>query len=376
MKNQVSLLRKESFGGTISNAISGKRIYITLPEFQWIKDEMVVPYDIQVELKATSNKVIIREPNVLPVDNFSAPDVIFFELSRECNLYCAHCLNNSGEVLPAEIPHKRRVALLDDFCKAGVQEIRFTGGEPLLVPQIFDYISKIREDGLRASIGTNGTLVDAMVVKKLSKADLNVAIVSVDGLENKHDSIRGVGTFRKTLKGIELLIEAHIPVRVNLVAMKSNLAEIPNVVKYFFDRNVPIMIRRLIPSGRAIGTQERLTTEDYNFLRSKLEQFLSSPKKNVSGHYLKEEEIIPRIKLPFAWHKCKAGRRGLSISPDGRIHTCGFLEPLGVSSIGNFRTKNLSSVWGHSCAPETHCMAAAMAKKDNFVQEKTRRGNK
>ena len=283
MKNQVSLLRKESFGGTISNAISGKRIYITLPEFQWIKDEMVVPYDIQVELKATSNKVIIREPNVLPVDNFSAPDVIFFELSRKCNLYCAHCLNNSGEVLPAEIPHKRRVALLDDFCKAGVQDIRFTGGEPLLVPQIFDYISKIREDGLRASIGTNGTLVDAMVVKKLSKADLNVAIVSVDGLENKHDSIRGVGTFRKTLKGIELLIEAHIPVRVNLVAMKSNLAEIPNVVKYFFDRNVPIMIRRLIPSGRAIGTQERLTTEDYNFLRSKLEQFLSSPKKMLVG---------------------------------------------------------------------------------------------
>ena len=159
------------------------------------------------------------------------------------------------------------------------------------------------------------------------------------------------------------MIEAHIPVRVNLVAMKSNLAEIPNVVKYFFDRNVPIMIRRLIPSGRAIGTQERLTTEDYNFLRSKLEQFLSSPKKNVSGHYLKEEEIIPRIKLPFAWHKCKAGHRGLSISPDGRIHTCGFLEPLGVSSIGNFRTKNLSSVWGHSCAPETHCMAAAMAKR-------------
>ena len=144
MKNKASILRKESFGGTISNAISGKRIYITLLEFQRIKEVGGVPHDLQVELKATSNKVIICEPNILTTDNFSAPDVIFFELSRKCNLYCAHCLNNSGEVLPTELPHKRRVALLDDFCKAGVQEIRFTGGEPLLVPQIFDYISKIR----------------------------------------------------------------------------------------------------------------------------------------------------------------------------------------------------------------------------------------
>lgn len=370
MKNWSSLLRRESFGGTISNAVSGKRIYITKSEFRRIKETGIVPYNIRLELKTTSAEVIIREPNVLPNNNFSAPDIIFFELSRACNLHCALCLNDSGEPLPAELPHERKITLLNDFCLSGVQEIRFTGGEPLLAPFIFDYISKIRVAGLRASIGTNGTLIDAGVVKKLSEADLNVAIVSIDGYEDKHDSIRGHGTFRKTIKGIGLLVEAQIPVRINLVAMKSNLSEIPHVVQYFYDQNIPIMIRRLIPSGRAINTQEMLTEKDYDLLRSKLKLFLADPKGIVNGHYLKEEEITPRIKLPFTWHKCKAGRRGLSMSPDGRIHACGFLEPLGVPSIGDFGVESLSSIWEHCCAPETHCLATAMAKQHHLKKEK------
>ncbi len=363
MKRQASLLRKEFFGGTISNAVSGKRIYITPLEFQQIKNEGLVPYNLRIELKTTSTEVIIREPSTLPADNFSAPDIIFFELSRACNLHCTHCLNDSSESLPVELSHERKISLLEDFCMSGVQEVRFTGGEPLLISSIFDYILKIREAGLRASLGTNGTLIDATVAKRLSEIGLNVAIVSVDGLEDRHDSIRGLGMFQKTLKGIEFLIEAQIPVRVNLVAMKSNLLEIPHVVRYFSDRNVPIMIRRLIPSGRASNAQEMLTTDDYNVLRIKLDSFLSDPKGIVSGHYLKEIDTAPRIKLPFAWHKCKAGRRGLSISPNGRVHTCGFLEPLGVSSVGDFMIQNLSSFWGNSCTPEIHCMSAAMAEK-------------
>lgn len=363
MKNQASLLRKESFGGTICNANSGKRIYITLSEFQQIKIAGVIPLNLQTELKAPSNDVIVREPEIISSSNFSAPDVIFFELSRECNLHCAHCLNDSGNPLHAELSHERRVSLIEDFCVSGVQEIRFTGGEPLLVPQIFDYISKIREVGLRATIGTNGTLVDTAVARYLSEAGLNVAIVSVDGLEKNHDSLRGKGTFKKTLQGIEALKEIQIPVRVNVVAMKNNMEEIPRIVQYFSDRRIPVMIRRLIPSGRATRTKEMLTAEDYHVLRSNLGHFLSDPNGIVSGHYLKEEEIAPRIALPFEWHKCKAGRRGLSISPDGRVHTCGFLEPLGVPSTGDFSTENLSSIWESSCAPETHCLATALARQ-------------
>lgn len=366
--NQFSLLRKESFGGTLSNAVSGKRIYVNAHEFQQIKDSGCLTCGLQAELKTNSSEVIICEPEILPTDNFSAPDIVFLELTRRCNLRCTHCLNDSGKPLSTELTHEQRNALLDDFCASGVQEVRFTGGEPLLITHLFDYIAKIRINGLRASLGTNGTLIDATVARNLFEVGLNLAVVSVDGLEMQHNRIRGPATFQKTIGGIELLRQFHIPVRVNMVATKSNLSDVPSVAQYFYDRNVPIMIRRLIPSGRATDTREMLSTEDYDSLRERLRKLLSAPSRLVSGHYLREEEIIPRIKLPFAWHKCKAGRRGLSIMPDGRVYTCGFLEPLGIPSVGNIGNDNLAKIWKRLRVSATSCTASALSEQSRLVR--------
>ncbi len=368
ISNQASLLRRESFGGTLGNAVSGKRIYVNTLEFQQIKDSGCVPSNLQVELRTTSCEVIIREPETLLTDNFSAPDTVFFELTRECNLDCTHCLNDSGKPLPAELTHERRSAILDEFCTIGVQEVRFTGGEPLLVAGLFNYISKIRTCGLRATMGTNGVLIDTVIAQRLSEAGLNMAVVSVDGLEHRHDLIRGVGTFQKTIEGIELLRRFRIPVRVNVVAMKSSITEIPDVVRYFYERRVPIMIRRLVPSGRADGVKETPSAEDYRLLRDNLQPLLHEPKGIVSGHYLKEDEVIPRIKLPFVWCKCKAGRRGLAVLPDGRVSTCGFLEPLHVPCVGNLSSGSLSEIWKQLHVPITNCIALAVAGQENLVQ--------
>jgi MoaA/NifB/PqqE/SkfB family radical SAM enzyme len=354
-----SLLRKESFGGTLGNAVSGRRIYINNDEFQSIKSSGRVTQELCIELRTNCTDVIIREPELLS-HNFSAPDIIFFELTRACNLRCTHCLNNSGKSLLLELTHEQIDGLLDDLCTVGVQEVRFTGGEPLLNKDIFGYISKIRKCGLRASIGTNGVLVDDTVARKLSEADLNVAIVSVDGLENQHDDIRGKGSFNRVLRGIESLNCFDIPVRVNIVAMKSNLLDIPSTVQYFHDRGIKIMIRRLIPSGRA-SVKEMLSAQDYVFLRKELDTFLSVSNSGVSGHYLKEDVITPRVRLPFAWCKCKAGRRGLAIHPDGRVSTCGFLEPLNVPCVGNLGAETLSSIWKGLQIPLTNCIANIMS---------------
>ena len=384
MQNQISLLRKESFGGTLSNTISGKRIYINKEECRLIQESGMLPNDLRIELRAVSSSVIIKEPVMLPAYNFSAPDTIFFEVTRACNLACQHCLNNSGKQLQRELSDEQRSIIIDDICNIGIQEIRFTGGEPLLASTIFKYISQIRNQGLRASIGTNGTLIDSRVAKKLASAGLNTAIVSIDGMERQHDFIRGEGSFKKTLIGIQSLLDVGIPVRVNTVAMKSNMGEIPLVTEYFFQRNIPIMIRRFIPSGRADSMKtEILTKGDYVLLRNKLKSFLSNQKGIVKGHYLKDEEVETRINLPFKRYSCSAGHRGLVILPDGRVQTCGLLSSLGETSVGNLKAESLTSVWqklleskhidslrsllpGYNacaCGPKTNCLAIALASQ-------------
>lgn len=393
MPNQSSLLRKESFGGTLSNAHSGKRLYVSQEEFNSIKELKKLPLNLRIELKAITDEVTVMEPEDLPIHNFSAPDTIFFEITRACNLTCEHCFNSSGNRLPFELSDLQRYAIITDLCDSGVQEIRFTGGEPLVVSAVFKYISYIRNRAVRASIGTNGALIDSNVAKRLADAGLNAAITSIDGMKDRHDLIRGPGSFQKTLLGIQSLLDVNIPVRVNTVAMKSNMREIPLVTEYFYQRNIPLMIRRLIPSGRADSmTNEMLTEEDYASLRKTLKPFLSDNRGIVRGHYLQDESIEPRIKLPFERRSCSAGHRGLVILPDGLVQTCGFLGPLGEKSIGDLKSETLISLWQRliesqhidslrallptfntgTLGPKTNCLAIALAGQGNtdFVQIK------
>ncbi len=366
--HNISLLRKESFGGTLSNAISGKRIYITQSEYQQIKEEGKIIPNLLSEINTDCNSVKICEPENLIEDNFSAPDIIYLELTRDCNLKCTHCLNDSGKPIDNELVHMRRLELLDEFIAFGAQEIRFTGGEPLMASGIFEYISKVRGNGLRATIGTNGTLIDYNVAKRLQESGLNVAVVSIDGLKDKHDLIRGVGTFQKAIKGIDFLKSFGIKVRINMVAMKNNLIDIPQVVQYAFDHEIPVMIRRFILSGRASDSKESLSSEEYLWLRDKLKLLLNSPKKLVRGHHLKEDEIVPRIKIPFGWCKCKAGRRGIAIMSDGVVYTCGFLPTMGIPSVGDLKNQHLSDIWKTLNVSITKCLAVSVSKQQKIVQ--------
>ena len=367
MRN-ISLLRQESFGGTLSNALSGKRIYITRLEYQQIKETGKIIPSLLSEINTDCNEVKICKPKNLLEDNFSAPDIIYLELTRGCNLKCAHCLNNSGNPIGNELIHEKRLELLDEFIAFGAQEIRFTGGEPLIVPEIFEYISKVRNSGLRATIGTNGTLIDFCVAKRLQESGLNVAVVSIDGLKDKHDLIRGEGTFLKTIEGIDLLKSFGIKVRINIVAMKNNLTDIPYIVQYTFDRGIPVMIRRFILSGRASDSKESLSSEEYLWLRDKLKPLLDSPKKLVRGHYLKEDEIVPRIKIPFGWCKCKAERRGIAVMSDGIVYTCGFLPTMGIPSVGDLKCQHLADIWQTLNVSVTNCLAVSASKHQKIVQ--------
>jgi Predicted Fe-S oxidoreductases len=367
LTHNVCLLRQESFGGTLSNAISGKRIYITQTEYQQIKETGKIIPGLLPELNTDCEEIRICEPKELLEYNFSAPDIIYFELTRNCNLKCSHCLNDSGRPIDNELVHEKRLELLDEFIAFGAQEIRFTGGEPLLVSQIFEYISKVRMSGLRATVGTNGTLINTKIAKCLKDSGLNTAVVSIDGLESRHDAIRGNGTFRKTIEGINLLKSFGIRVRINMVAMKKNLADIPHVVQYAFDREIPIMIRRFILSGRASDSKESLSPEEYLWLCKKLKPLLDDPKKLVRGHLLREDEIIPRINIPFGWCKCKAGRRGVAVMSDGIVYTCGFLPTMGIPSVGNLKSQRLSEVWKALNVSASNCLAVDVEQTRRVV---------
>jgi len=336
----VMLLRKESFGGTLFNSTTGKRIYISKQEYNdvLIYNNLIYEYDV-VDKKCHIDDIklkVIENSNSNYGNIFSFADTVFIELTRKCNLFCKHCLNNSGKKVDNELTKNEVLDLINELSLSGVQEIRFTGGEPLLFEGIYEIINCANNNGLRTSLGTNATLITKDVAYKLKQSGLNNAVVSLDGTKKIHDSIRGKGNFENTMKGLKYLIDADIDVRVNSVIMKNNIKEVIELAKLLNKKGIKIFIRQFVSTGRGKNLKNySLNNNEYKNVKEKLTSELS---ENVQGHNLKNNNgTNSRISLGFEISSCRAGQRTMCITPEGNIFPCGFLASQGFRPLGNVR---------------------------------------
>ncbi len=343
-------IRQEDFGATVMNLQNGKREYITTNELNNILKNGIFPEDSIVKNIKQKYKIKYTELKNKGEENnhFSFADIAYIEVTRACNLKCTHCLNNSGVNIENQLNKKQWLNVISSLGKQGIQEIRFTGGEPLVNKDIFEFINLASQLGIYTSIGTNGTLITEQVAKQLKGVGLNKAIISLDGTEKAHDKIRGEGNYKKTIQGIEELEKNKIEVRVNAVVMKENLEDMIIFAKKMHKNKTHLFIRRFIESGRGtLLKNNTLNKKDYDYFREKLSNEIKED-KYINGHYLRNDEGIQhRIKLPFNFIKgCKAGQRALVIMPDGDIHLCGFLAAQGFRSIGNIKNiENWKQYW-------------------------------
>src|SRR5210317_555089 len=94
--------------------------------------------------------------------------VVVWNVGRRCNLRCVHCYSHShNEEYEGELNHEQGMRLIEDLGNFGCPVMLFSGGEPLMRPDIFELIQHAKDCGLRAVISTNGTLITEEVASKL-----------------------------------------------------------------------------------------------------------------------------------------------------------------------------------------------------------------
>lgn len=330
-------IREEVFGGTLMDVKTGKRVYITKKELKNILNKNIFPKDLEYLKKDNLNIKFTRLTKKIG-NMFSFFDIVYLELTRACNLKCIHCLNNSGIKQKDELTKEDLLKLIKNFSSHGVQEIRFTGGEPLLFNGIYDLIRFATKEGICTSLGTNGTLITKEVAKKLKESGLKKVVVSIDGNKKTHDKIRGKKNYQKAMNGLKYLQKNGINVRVNSVIMKSNMDDVIKLAKKMSRKKITIFIRRFISSGRGKELEDNmLNKNDYDYVRNKLQKELTK-KTYVNGHYLRNDEgVNSRIKLPFEIRGCKAGQRAITILPNGDVNLCGFLAAQDFPKVGNIK---------------------------------------
>ena len=196
----------------------------------------------------------------------SSPDnkpVVVWNCTQRCNLRCRHCYSASTDrPAPDELTGDEARAMIDDLAAFGAPVILFSGGEPLMRPDLIQLIAHAHQAGLRAVLSTNGTLITTAAAGRLAEAHLSYAGVSLDGLEETNDAFRGrQGAFRDALEGIRNCRRAGIKVGLRLTMNRGNFADIPAIFDLVEREQIPrVCFYHLVYTGRGGGIREQALT--------------------------------------------------------------------------------------------------------------------
>ena len=96
--------------------------------------------------------------------------IISWNTTNACNMFCDHCYRDAGCKADEELNTQEAKTLLEQIAKAGFKIMIFSGGEPLMRPDIVELVEYATKLGLRSVFGTNGTLITEEMALKLKNA--------------------------------------------------------------------------------------------------------------------------------------------------------------------------------------------------------------
>lgn len=291
--------------------------------------------------------------------------VVVWNMTRRCNLKCIHCYSNSADIdYPDELTTQEGKKLIDDLAQFGAPVILFSGGEPMIRPDLLELARYATARGMRAVISTNGTLITREVADRLREINLSYVGVSLDGLQKTHDRFRGMkGAFEKAIKGIRNCRDAGIKVGIRFTVNKHNLADVPSMFDLLRDEKIERMcFYHLVYAGRASKLREEDLTHEET--RGLLDLIVDQTKKmfdegskpeilTVDNHadgpylYLKMKREDPArardILELLEMNEGNSSGQGIGcVSWDGEVYPDQFWRN---RPLGNVRRKPFSEIW-------------------------------
>jgi 12,18-didecarboxysiroheme deacetylase len=291
--------------------------------------------------------------------------VVVWNMTRRCNLKCIHCYSSSADIdYPNELSTQEGKKLIADLAQFGSPVILFSGGEPLLRPDLLELAQYAVDRKMRAVISTNGTLITKEIAAKLRKIGLSYVGVSLDGLEKTHDRFRGKkGAFAQAIEGIRNCREAGIKVGIRFTVNKHNLPDVAAMFDLLRSEKIErLCFYHLVYTGR--GSKLRKEDLTHQETRKLLDLIMSQTKKmfaeglqpeilTVDNHadgpylYLKVKKENPeRAKEVLELLEMNEGNssgHGIGcISWDGEVYADQFWRN---QPLGNIRQKPFSQIW-------------------------------
>jgi len=276
---------------------------------------------------------------------FKVPSFVQWLTTYNCNLQCPHCEASSNEIHVEELTTEQITGAVSEIGEMGVRLFFLSGGEPLLREDVFEVMQVAKRTGLKVGIGTNSYLTEKYS-KELSSTGLSLYFTSIDGLEETHDSFRGMkGSYKKVFEALRFMKERNVPERtINTVFHSNNLEEFDDLFHEISKSAATLWrISLITPVGRGRNNMPLLLDKNQVIhLFSKLKDARRMFPVELSGEisYVGKWENHLRTQ-PFA---PKAGNYHCSIMPDGEVlgHQLAYDSRY---SEGNIKEQRFETIW-------------------------------
>jgi radical SAM protein with 4Fe4S-binding SPASM domain len=291
--------------------------------------------------------------------------VVVWNVSRRCNLNCMHCYADSHDrEYPDELTTDEGIALLDDLASFGAPTVLFSGGEPLMRPDLFTLVEHARERGLRCVLSTNGTLIDKEAAERIASTGFSYVGISFDGIGRLHDKIRGkLGAFEASIKALRLLRDAGMRVGLRFTAHRRNIEQLPMIFDLLEEEEIDrCCIYHLAYAGRGdrirqydLAPAETRSMVEYVFDRAQSfhDRGLDKEVLTVGNHAdnallwmrvgRQQAERADEVWQMLAWNGGnQSGVAVASVDPVGDVHADQFSWG---HSLGNVRDRPFSAIW-------------------------------
>ena len=288
---------------------------------------------------------------VEPYKEYQAAEIFTLQwhITQACDLHCKHCYDRSER---NPMPYDRALAVLDDFFDFCGQmnvngQVTFTGGNPLLYPHFAGLYQEASDRGFGVAVLGNPTPEDHMQSLFADRKPLFFQI-SLEGLEEHNDYIRGPGHFNRSLAFLDLLKQMDIYSMVMLTLTRDNMGQVLPLGEVLRDRTDFFTFNRI----STVGEGRHLLMPQKEAYIAFLHAYETAARKNpVLGlkdnllNIVRNESGGP-VFGGCTGYGCGAAFNFVSLLPDGEVHACRKFPSL----IGNMRNQSLLDIYASDIA--------------------------
>ena len=285
---------------------------------------------------------------------FANPIFADLYITHFCNLACGFCYYRAfRDKESRDLTTEDWLRVIDELAEMRVLRLSIPGGEPFVRGDILELLAHIAKNRMRMRLNTNGTLLDGRLADILAEiGHFDQIQISIDGMREQHDAVRGIGTWEKAVQAVRLLKERGLPVGINMVMTAENYPCCEEASRFFCEKLQVDMLRVtpvtdvFTPLNQGIGKLSAKQMAEIILTLDRLAKQYPALAKGGSAFLTMYREIQnPKSAPATPCRRCTLLWSGITIRADGAIICC----PNGGDKVlGHVGRDSIREVWMHS----------------------------